>query len=167
MLDYKYPLHKYDEWFELLKDYVESNYAGAFVDIEKCKSGLHYESYRNLYDDDFQFSFNIVINSELYPRTKLYALLHEAGHIERMFEDRGSNTFFYKYFDGHPDNIKHRTRTVVEEVLAWHKAEKIANDLEIEIEERAWQREIERAIKLYIIWCAEKGEINDEKENED
>tara|TARA_R100000008_G_scaffold70355_1_gene47935 strand:- start:2482 stop:2967 length:486 start_codon:yes stop_codon:yes gene_type:complete len=160
MLDYKYPVKTYKKWFNLLKEHIEEKYAGTNVEVESAKSGILYESYNKLHDDEYIFSATICINKELYPRTRLYALLHEAGHIERMVQDRDQVTFFYRYFDNAPDNIKLRTRTVIEEVLAWHKAEQIANSLDIKLENRPWQIEIEKAIRLYTLWCAEKGDKN-------
>ena len=165
MLDYEHPYHKYDEWYELLKDYVENNYAGTIVEIEEAQSGIVYESFDRLYDEDYMFSVSITINKDLYPRTKLYALLHEVGHIERMVDDCNTKTFFYSYLDNVPDDATFRTRTIVEEVLAWHKAEMLANELDIKLETRAWQREIEKAIRLYSLWCAQKGDRNAKEVN--
>ena len=165
MLDYKFPNNQYDEWFEALRDYVESNYVGVTVDVEDSKTGILYESFDTLCDEDYCYSISVIVNQELYPRSKLYALLHEVGHIERMTEDHCEHTFFYQYLDNVEDNLRYRVRTVIEEVLAWHKAEKVAKDLDIELEKRAWQREVERAIELYSLWCAEKGEQNGKENN--
>lgn len=166
MISYKYERSQYREWFLKLQDYIENKYVGIFVEIQNEKSGLMYESYKNFHDEDFIFSATISINSKLQPRTRLYALLHEAGHVERMVEDGDKKTFFYHRLDSAPDNMKFRSRTVVEEVLAWHKAELLANRLEIPLEERPWQIEIENAIKLYSLWCAEKGERYAKENNE-
>ena len=40
----------------------------------------------------------------------------------------------------------------MEEVLAWHKAEEIAERLDIPIEKRAWQRLVNRTTQKYVEW---------------
>ena len=154
--DNEYSKEQYQDWFDLLKDHIEEEFVGTHVEVEEVKSGLLYESYDKLCDEDSVYSISVYINEELSHRTRLYALLHEAGHIKRMAEDGHTKTFFYRYLDNVPDNLKFRTRTVIEEVLAWYEAEKIADGLDIKLEERPWQREVEKAIELYTIWCANK-----------
>ena len=41
---------------------------------------------------------------------------------------------------------------LMEEVLAWHKAEEIANRMEIPIEKRAWQRLVNKTTQKYVEW---------------
>ena len=161
MLDYKYPNIKYDEWFEELTNHIENKFGGTLVEIEDQPSGILYESFRKLMDEDYNYHATIVINQDLYPRTRLYALLHEAGHLQRMADDSYQATFFYQYLDSAPDNKRYRVRTLIEEVLAWHKAESIAEDLGIDLEPVAWRREVENAIKLYADWCIKQGENNE------
>ena len=46
--------------------------------------------------------------------------------------------------------------TLMEEVLAWHKADEIANRLGVPIEKRAWQRLVNRSIDKYADWACSK-----------
>jgi hypothetical protein len=53
-------------------------------------------------------------------------------------------------------NEREKTMTIMEEVLAWRKAEDIADRLDIPIEKRAWQRLINKTVNKYVSWACDK-----------
>ena len=71
-----------------------------------------------------------------------------------MMENPSDSTFF---MDKSGDkNVREKTMTLMEEVLAWHKAEEIAERLQIPIEKRAWQRLVSKTVEKYIGWACDK-----------
>ena len=74
-----------------------------------------------------------------------------------MMENIEDSTFF---MDKSGDkNMVEKTMTVMEEVLAWHKAEEIAERLNIPIEKRAWQRMVNKTVEKYIGWASIERKI--------
>ena len=145
-LPFEFETEQYIDWLNACIDYVEGNYAGAEVDfVDSGDTCLLYESYERLYDEDYMFNVTIQINNKEDHRKMLYALLHEAGHLERMIDNSGDATFFCGANES-------KTHTIIEEVLAWSKAEEIANRLDIFLEKRAWKHEMQNAINLYAKW---------------
>ena len=121
MLDYEYENADYYTWIEVLARYVQTEYAAEVV-LTSEQSGFIYEIKNK----------RIEIQGVYPPRDKLYVLLHEIGHLSRLMENPEDSTFF---MDKSGDkNIRERTMTLMEEVLAWHKAEEIAERLQIPIE---------------------------------
>mgnify|MGYP001287201865 CR=1 FL=1 len=88
------------------------------------------------------------------PRDKLYILLHEVGHLFRFNENTEDNTFFMDRSGTR--NIRERTMTLIEEIMAWHKAEDIAERLNIPIEKRAWQRLVNKTVSKYVDWACDR-----------
>ena len=143
MLDYKYENADYYTWMEALSEYVQSEYDAEVV-LTSEESGFIYELN----------SSRVEVQGVYPPRDKLYVLLHEVGHLSRLMENPKDNTFF---MDRSGDkNIREKTMTLMEEVLAWHKAEEIAERLQIPIEKRAWQRLVNRTVGKYVDWACDK-----------
>ena len=143
MLDYKYENADYYTWIEVLARYVQTEYAAEVV-LTSEQSGFIYEIKNK----------RIEIQGVYPPRDKLYVLLHEIGHLSRLMENPEDSTFF---MDKSGDkNIRERTMTLMEEVLAWHKAEEIAERLQIPIEKRAWQRLVNKTVGKYVDWACDK-----------
>ena len=143
MLDYKYENADYYTWMEALSKYVQSEYDAEVV-LTSEESGFIYELN----------SSRVEVQGVYPPRDKLYVLLHEVGHLSRLMENPKDNTFF---MDRSGDkNIREKTMTLMEEVLAWHKAEEIAERLQIPIEKRAWQRLVNRTVGKYVDWACDK-----------
>jgi len=65
-------------------------------------------------------------------------------------ENEGDSTYFMNRSG--KKNIRERTMVLMEEVLAWHKAEEIAVRLQIPIEKRAWQRLVNKTTQKYVEW---------------
>ena len=127
MLDYKYENTQYYEWITAVANYVEEEYE-ASVELTSEENGFIYEMKKN----------RVQIQGVYPPRDKLYVLLHEVGHLSRLMENPKDSTFFMDRSGA--KNIREKTMTLMEEVLAWHKAEEIAERLQIPIEKRAWQQ---------------------------
>ena len=146
MLDYKYQNADYYGWIYEIATYVQTNYAAEVVLTSSDNSFVY--TYKNN---------KIEVDGAHPPRDKLYILLHEVGHLCRMMENIEDSTFF---MDKSGDkNMVEKTMTVMEEVLAWHKAEEIAERLNIPIEKRAWQRMVNKTVEKYIGWASIERKI--------
>lgn len=143
MFDYKYENAQYYSWMELVANYVQGEYK-ATVEMVADDSGFVYEQKKS----------KVEIKGAYPPRDKLYVLLHEVGHLSRMVENPEDSTFFMDRSGS--QNIREKTMTLMEEVLAWHKAEEVAERLQIPIEKRAWQRLVNRTVEKYIGWACDK-----------
>jgi len=137
-----YENRQYYEWIEHAANYAIVKYQ-AQVDL--------------LADEDsYSYSFKdnkIQLKGSSPPRDKLYILLHEIGHVSRLMEHKGSSTYFLD--KSGEKNIRERTMTLMEEVLAWHQGEQIAKTLNISLEPRAWQRLMNKSIDKYVKWINE------------
>lgn len=139
MLDYKYEHRQYYSWMSELANFAEKEYE---IEIELISE-----------DNAFIYTYEkkkIQVKGTIPPRDKLYILLHEVGHVARMAENNGDSTYFMDRNGS--KNIIERTMTLMEEVLAWQKAERIASRLDITIEKRAWQRLVNRSVQRYVDW---------------
>ena len=139
MLDYKYEHSQYYRWTQKVCRYAHLEY-GAEVELLAEDNAFIYH-YGNK---------KIEVNGTTPPRDKLYILLHEVGHVSRMMENENDSTYFMNRSG--KKNIRERTMVLMEEVLAWHKAEEIATRLEIPIEKRAWQRLVNKTTQKYVEW---------------
>lgn len=144
MLDYKYEFSEYYRWTQKVCRYAKMEY-GAEIELlaEDNAFIYHYGNKR------------IEVNGRTPPRDKLYTLLHEVGHVSRMMENSEDSTYFMDRSGS--KNLNEKTMALMEEVLAWHKAEELAERLEIPIEKRAWQRLVNKTTQKYINWTR-KGE---------
>lgn len=139
MLDYKYEMSQYYQWVQKVARYAHHEY-GAEIELVSEENSFTYS-----YDNK-----KIEVIGSTPPRDKLYILLHEVGHVSRMIENSEDSTFFMQ---GAGDkNLREKTMTLMEEVLAWHKAEIIADRLVIPIERRAWQRLVNKSMDKYVRW---------------
>ncbi len=143
MLDYAYEDVQYYEWIGDVIKYAHSNY-NAEVDLLAEDSAFVYELKKN----------KIHVKGATPLRDKLYILLHEVGHLFRFNENMQDSTYFMD--KSGEQNITEKTMTLMEEVLAWHKAEDIADRLNIPIEKRAWQRLINKSVSEYVDWACDK-----------
>lgn len=139
MLDYKYEYSEYYRWTQKVCRYAHTEY-GAEVELLAEDNAFIYH-YGNK---------KIEVSGQTPPRDKLYILLHEVGHVSRMMENDSDSTFFMDRSG--KKNLRERTMVLMEEVLAWHKAEEIAERLDIPIEKRAWQRLVNRTTQKYVEW---------------
>lgn len=142
MLDYQHNLCEYFLWMRKVSNYVSDEY-GVEVNLEGKECVFHYDPKQS----------TIEIEESIPPRDKLYALLHEVGHLSRIIENQEDSTFFMDATGS--KNKKELTMTLIEEVLAWKKAEEIAHKMEIDIEERAWKRFVVKNVTEYINWIRE------------
>ena len=139
MLDYKYEFSDYYRWIQKVCRYAHMEY-NAEVELLAEDNAFIYH-YGNK---------KIEVSGQTPPRDKLYILLHEVGHVSRMMENEEDSTFFMNHSGN--KNIVEKTMVLMEEVLAWHKAEEIANRMEIPIEKRAWQRLVNKTTQKYVGW---------------
>tara|TARA_B100000287_G_scaffold430204_1_gene484993 strand:- start:1153 stop:1584 length:432 start_codon:yes stop_codon:yes gene_type:complete len=143
MLDYKYHQADYYKWIDMVTNYAKSKY-DTEVDMTSDDVNAFIYSYKNK---------RIIVHGATPPRDKLYILLHEVGHVARMMTNLNDSTFFMDYSGDR--NLKEKTMTLMEEVLAWHKGEEIAAMLYIPIEKRAWQRLVNKTVDKYVKWLSE------------
>ena len=139
MLDYKHEIIQYYTWIKRVCRYAHKEYN---AEIELMGE-----------DNEFTYSYKnkkIEILGSTPPRDKLYILLHEVGHVSRMMENNDDSTFFMDRSGS--KNAREKTMTLMEEVLAWHKAEEVADRLGIPIEKRAWQRLVNKTTEKYVNW---------------
>ena len=119
------------------------------------------ESYPGAQDQvDFE-DYCVHINSSKGAESRLYTLLHEAGHI-LVREDWASFSQFYpKYLrtrgplDGRTGRSKsHRVAAVAEEYEAWRRGLSLAWQLGISVNELKYDAESSSALLSYIHWTA-------------
>ena len=139
MLDYKYELTQYHTWIKRVCRYAHKEYDAEIELLGEDNSFIY--SYKNK---------KIEVLGSTPPRDKLYVLLHEVGHVSRMMENNSDSTFFMDRSGS--KNLREKTMTLMEEVLAWQKAEEIADRLDIPIEKRAWQRLVNKTTQKYVEW---------------
>jgi len=139
MLDYKYEISEYYRWMQRVCRYAKKEY-DAEIELGAEDNAFTY-SYGNK---------KIEVNGRTPPRDMLYILLHEVGHVSRMLENEEDSTYFMDRSG--EKNIREKTMVLMEEVLAWHKAEELANRLDIPLEKRAWQRLVNKTTQRYIRW---------------
>ena len=139
MLDYEYEYREYFVWIEKVAEYAKKQYH-AEVDLVSEESAFIYE-YR---------SKRIQVEGDTPPRDKLYILLHEIGHVSRLMENSSDSTYFMDRSGA--SNIREKVMTLMEEVLAWQKAEEIAMVLGVPIEDAAWRRLVNISIQKYVKW---------------
>jgi hypothetical protein len=144
-LDYKYENIQYYNWIEAVSIHASTKYQAEVELLSEENSFIYSHDYNT-----------IKVKGSTPPRDKLYILLHEIGHVSRLMESGGDSTFFLGKSGS--ANIRERTMTLMEEVLAWHRGEQIAKKLDIILEPRAWQRLMNKSINKYVEWINENRE---------
>lgn len=145
MLDYKYENAEYYKWINRVVEYAEDA-LDVHVDLVGEKDEYIYEVNAA--------KSRVTVRGRTPPRDKLYILLHEVAHAHRMKYSAEDCTFFMDRSGG--GNEREKLMTLMEEVLAWHQAEEIAEMLAIPIERRAWQRLINKTAERYLDWIEEE-----------
>ncbi len=143
MLDYAYENRQYYEWIGHVTRHAQSQY-GAEIDLQAEEDAFIYE----------RKGSRVQVKGATPPRDKLYILLHEVGHLARLTENASDNTYFMDRSGA--KNEREKMMTLIEEVLAWHKADEIAQVLGVPIEKRAWQRLVNKSIEKYAGWACDK-----------
>jgi len=122
---------------------------------------LEYWAYTKGYCVDFsrdgddsvdQESKIISINTTRSLETQLYTLLHECGHILIYGSDKVTNVKEVTDNYNEKSNM-YRVFTVIEEVEAWKRGLSLANRLGIPVDKDKWNRDVARALKIYMQWC--------------
>jgi len=110
--------------------------------------------------DNYEQDKGVVsINSKEPLEHQLHTLLHEAGHVAlRVAPDSFRSPF--------PplcrNTVAGRLEILREEVLAWDKAEHIAELLSIRVDENNWKNSYKKALEKYVRWTIK--EIQDDEE---
>ena len=144
MLNWQFENADYYKWIGDVAEYARENFQ-AEVELLADENAYIYSNKRS----------KLRIVGGIHPRDKLYILLHEMGHLERRVNNQSDSTFF---MDKSGDrNIREKTMTLMEEVLAWHTGEEIAKKLNIQIEDRAWQRLMNKTVEKYVEWVNENN----------
>lgn len=99
----------------------------------------------------------ISINTSNDLKTQLFVLLHEAGHVLLRSDKK---EFSLCFPDSSRDNIEGRIEILKEEVMAWLKAQELAFDLGIVVDQVQWQENYRNALLKYIEWVP-KGDKNE------
>jgi hypothetical protein len=107
------------------------------------------------YEDDL-----IVVSTRLGLRSRLYVLLHEAGHYFLRKENKHN-------FPPRPNHGRtgknYRTTVVYEEALAWDRGRRLAEELKIEIEEEKWQAYVNTQLYDYCRWAVDPKLFSEEQ----
>ncbi len=101
----------------------------------------------------------IEINASLPKEIQIIRLLHECGHV--LIYENGSFFDFKSLRTVSKESTKYRVYTVVEEIEAWKRGEKLAKRLGMDIDSELLEKSKVSALKKYIDWAAKK-ENNDE-----
>jgi hypothetical protein len=80
----------------------------------------------------------------LAPRSRLYTLLHECGHV---LIDSGAQGYLTAFVE--PERVE----TVAEEIEAWNRGRRLAHRLRIRIDARAWRRLRAHCLASYMRWA--------------
>lgn len=99
---------------------------------------------------------NVVIDSSTSRDNQLYSILHEAGHIRTFSNPDYAAKFPNGYVRCAGKTNKrsdlHKFDVLIEEVVAWQEAERIAEHLEIDINKRNFHIERNKSLKTYTDW---------------
>ena len=97
----------------------------------------------------------IYINSRQHIQNRLYALLHECGHI--LVNDNRDRVYELSYQATGEGRVRpskqKRVAILAEEFEAWKRGERLADRLGIEINTEKYDQERTRAIMSYIEWA--------------
>ena len=95
----------------------------------------------------------ITIDSTKTHEHQLHTLLHEAGHVSlRVKPDKFRSSFPLPA----RDTLVGRLEILREEVLAWGRAEYIAECLEIPVDKKEWKKSYLKALEKYAKWTSEE-----------
>ena len=105
--------------------------------------------------DAFYFNDNCIgINTGHTKEIQLFCLLHEAGHL--MLRGRDDFEECYPDVQKTPRTQRSRVDTIKEEIDAWTEGRKLAKFLDIEIDDKKWNRYWKRQVYKYVKWAVEK-----------
>ena len=91
----------------------------------------------------------IIINKRLSPKSMLYELLHEVGHI-RLFKKMNYKSRFEEGLFGHVDRRSNLVIELEEEVCAWWEGFLVARRLGLDLERSGWEEYKTKCITGYI-----------------
>jgi len=119
------------------------------IDKQNITVVFGYDEENCLVDNAF-----ITINTRQNLRYQLHSLLHEAGHVML----RKNKNHFQKKFPGisrKSNSISYRLDRLKEEITAWERGKSIAKRLDIDIDEKWWNRHSNKCIHDYVKWAAD------------
>jgi len=104
--------------------------------------------------DNFEEDKGVIsIDSTKTHEHQLHTLLHEAGHVSlRVKPDK----FRSNFPSPERDTLVGRLEILREEVLAWDRAEQLANHWKISLDQKEWKRSYLKALEKYTKWTAEE-----------
>jgi hypothetical protein len=105
--------------------------------------------------DAFYYDVNCIgINTFHTKEIQLFCLLHEAGHLilrrKEDFRDR------YPHVDKQGKTQLSRVDTIREEIDAWREGRNLAVFLDIEINDKKWDRYWKHQIYKYVKWAVDE-----------
>ena len=97
----------------------------------------------------------ITVNTRQRSESRLYTMLHEAGHFI-LYEEHDYQALFPSII--HQPFKKYFTQANVvdvirNEVLAWEEGRKLAHQLEIEVNSKKWNNLRKKSLYDYFIWA--------------
>jgi len=97
----------------------------------------------------------ITINSRQKPQTRLYTMLHEAGHFLLCEEGDHRKRFPAIIYQPFKKQFTHANAVDVvrNEVLAWEEGRKLAVHLGIKIDEKRWNSLRKKCLYNYFKWA--------------
>tara|TARA_R110001592_G_scaffold188358_2_gene433463 strand:+ start:5720 stop:6127 length:408 start_codon:yes stop_codon:yes gene_type:complete len=131
------------------------------IGIKKLKNWLSKYGFSLVYGSDDYVCWDasiVCINSRNRQENKLYALIHECGHVmvdnnrDRLYE---SSSMVQRSYEGRRPSKQKRIAVVAEEIEAWRRGERLARKLKIDIDEPKFDKQRTMAIMSYINWAAE------------
>lgn len=127
----------------------------------------------------FRNKRTIRINVRSRPREQYHILLHECGHIivdlSTAAHTEGKYACGYEQVSDLKDpkqrkinvTFKHRIDVIAEEIDAWHAGKKLANRLDLVLDQDAYDSSRARALKTYVKWSLRRDADEPDDDNDD
>ena len=122
-----------------------------------AKRGYSVHTYTDACDSVQWYVKEVHISTRQHAENRLYALLHECGHI--LIEDNRDRLYQLSYQVSadsplYPSREK-RVALLAEEFEAWKRGERLANRLGIQISVEKYDTQRTRSLMSYIHWAAQ------------
>ena len=92
----------------------------------------------------------ITITKKQAPKSRLYSLLHEAGHVRLRNRE---HMRFVGYLNVGVKNLRERIDILHEEFLAWDEGYQISEELNLNISRSNWKQFSQKNLYDYISWA--------------
>lgn len=136
----------YENYLLAIESYLLNMYDVQVVYGRGLKDAYYYNDFE-ITSDDY-----ITINNRRSKENQLYALLHEAGHVQLR-----SNNYLNTFPNADNRRMTNGRRIDVfrEEVMAWNIGKKIARSLQIPINLVKYNKQVTSCLMKYAHWVVE------------